>query len=141
MKRFIQPNELARDRRFKRAKAGNQLVTSLPNDAEKIADVLELVGPKIRERIAGTVGPPLPGVAVRVVAADGRPCAAGEVGGITGPGITSNSHELEVEGAFGRMVTRTENVASPQNPKTSYLAVLSACAMLNEILNPVKVGT
>ena len=54
MKRFIQPNELARDRRFKRAKAGNQLVTSLPNDAEKIADVLELVGPKIRERIAGT---------------------------------------------------------------------------------------
>ena len=60
---------------------------------------------------------------------------------ITGPGITTNSHELVVEGAFGRMVTRTENVPSPQNPKTSYLAVLSACAMLNEILNPVKVGT
>lgn len=60
---------------------------------------------------------------------------------ITGPGISTNSHELEVEGAFGRMVTRTENVPSPQNPKTSYLAVLSACAMLNEILNPVKVGT
>ncbi|NUN94243.1 MAG: aspartate dehydrogenase [Verrucomicrobiae bacterium] len=60
---------------------------------------------------------------------------------ITGPGIATNSHEMEVEGAFGRMVTRTENVPSPQNPKTSYLAVLSACAMLNEILNPVKVGT
>ncbi len=59
MKRFIQPNELARDRRFKRAKAGNQLVTTLPNDAEKIADVLELVGPKIRERIAGTALEPV----------------------------------------------------------------------------------
>ncbi|MCC7518421.1 MAG: aspartate dehydrogenase [Verrucomicrobiae bacterium] len=60
---------------------------------------------------------------------------------VTGPGISTNSHELEVEGAFGRMTTRTDNVPSPQNPKTSYLAVLSACAMLNEILNPVKVGT
>ena len=60
---------------------------------------------------------------------------------ITGPGITTNTHEVEVVGSFGRMVTRTENIPSPQNPKTSYLAVLSACAMLNEILNPVKIGT
>ncbi len=60
---------------------------------------------------------------------------------ITGPGITTNTHEVEVEGAFGKMLTRVENVPSPQNPKTSYLAVLSACAMLNEILNPVKIGT
>ena len=60
---------------------------------------------------------------------------------ITGPGLTTNTHEIEVEGAFGRLYTRTENVPSPQNPKTSYLAVLSACAMLNEILNPVQIGT
>ncbi len=60
---------------------------------------------------------------------------------ITGPEITTNVHELEVEGAFGRMFTRTENLPAPQNPRTSYLAVLSACAMLNEILNPVKIGT
>ena len=41
------------------------------------------------ERIAGTVGPPLPGVSVRVVDAEGRPCAAGEVGGIEvkGPNV------------------------------------------------------
>jgi len=60
---------------------------------------------------------------------------------ITGPGTTMNIHEIEVEGVFGRMVTRTENIPSPQNPKTSFLAVLSACALLNEILNPVKIGT
>jgi malonyl-CoA/methylmalonyl-CoA synthetase len=33
-------------------------------------------------RIAGTVGPPLPGVEVRIVDAEGRPCAAGVVGTI-----------------------------------------------------------
>jgi len=42
------------------------------------------------ERIAGTVGPPVPGVSVRVVDADGRPCATGEVGGVElkGPNVT-----------------------------------------------------
>jgi malonyl-CoA/methylmalonyl-CoA synthetase len=45
--------------------------------------------PLAGERIAGTVGPPLPGVAVRVVDAEGRPCAAGEVGSIEvkGPNV------------------------------------------------------
>ncbi len=41
------------------------------------------------ERIAGTVGPPLPGVSVRVVGADGNACAAGVVGAIEvkGPNV------------------------------------------------------
>jgi malonyl-CoA/methylmalonyl-CoA synthetase len=41
------------------------------------------------ERIAGTVGPPLPGVSVRVVAADGSVCAKGQVGDIEvkGPNV------------------------------------------------------
>jgi malonyl-CoA/methylmalonyl-CoA synthetase len=45
--------------------------------------------PLAGERIAGTVGPALPGVSVRVVDAEGRPCAAGEVGGIEvkGPNV------------------------------------------------------
>src|SRR5512143_1522254 len=34
------------------------------------------------ERLAGTVGPPLPGVSVRVVDALGQPCAAGAIGAI-----------------------------------------------------------
>ncbi len=44
-----------------------------------------------RERIAGTVGVPLPGVDVRVVRDDGRACAAGEVGKIEvrGPNVFS----------------------------------------------------
>ena len=41
------------------------------------------------ERIAGTVGPPLPGVSIRVVDEAGQPCATGEVGAIEvkGPNV------------------------------------------------------
>jgi malonyl-CoA/methylmalonyl-CoA synthetase len=43
------------------------------------------------ERIAGTVGPPLPGISVRVVDADGQPAATGVVGGVEvkGPNVFS----------------------------------------------------
>ena len=42
------------------------------------------------ERIAGSVGPPVPNVSVRVVDAEGRPCATGQVGNIElkGPNVT-----------------------------------------------------
>jgi len=41
------------------------------------------------ERICGSVGPPLPGVTLRVVDSHGRPCAPGSVGGIEvkGPNV------------------------------------------------------
>jgi aspartate dehydrogenase len=60
---------------------------------------------------------------------------------ICSPHFTTNSHEVEVEGEFGRLVTRTDNVPAPQNPKTSYLAVLSAIATLEGILDYSRVGT
>jgi len=40
---------------------------------------------------------------------------------------------VEVEGEFGRMVSRTENLPSPDNPKTSRLAAFSAIATLRKI--------
>lgn len=60
---------------------------------------------------------------------------------ITSPEYKRNSHEIVVEGAFGRLEIKTENVPCPDNPKTSYLAVLSAIATLKRILEPVKIGT
>lgn len=60
---------------------------------------------------------------------------------ITSPHYQANVHEVEVEGEFGKLVARTENVPSPQNPKTSFLAVLSAIATLGGILDKVKIGT
>lgn len=44
-----------------------------------------------------------------------------------------NRHEVLVEGDFGSLRSITENVPSPENPKTSYLAILSACAALRQI--------
>lgn len=57
------------------------------------------------------------------------------------PQLNVNVHEIEVIGEFGKFVTRTENFPSPKNPKTSFLAILSAIATLREIADTVKLGT
>ncbi len=49
---------------------------------------------------------------------------------IADPRATANSHEIVAEGAFGRLVAMTENLPSPRNAKSSYLASLSGCAEL-----------
>jgi aspartate dehydrogenase len=49
---------------------------------------------------------------------------------IADPNATENIHEVHAEGAFGRLQTTTVNLPSPRNPKSSYLASLSACAEL-----------
>jgi aspartate dehydrogenase len=59
----------------------------------------------------------------------------------TSPKFTLNSHEIEVCGSFGRLMLRTDNVACPDNPKTSYLAVLSAIQTLKQFFHSVKIGT
>jgi aspartate dehydrogenase len=60
---------------------------------------------------------------------------------IADPGIKVNRHEILAEGDFGRITTLVENVPSPRNPKTSYLAALSAIATLRSIVEPLKIGT
>jgi len=60
---------------------------------------------------------------------------------IASPKIKRKIHEIEIESDSGRVYTRTENVLHPDNPKTSYLAVLSAIATLKQIVGPVKIGT
>ena len=60
---------------------------------------------------------------------------------VTAPDFKRNSHEIDMIGDFGRMVSRTENVVCPDNPKTSYLAVLSAIQTLKQFFNVIKIGT
>ncbi|MDD5505614.1 MAG: aspartate dehydrogenase [Candidatus Omnitrophica bacterium] len=57
------------------------------------------------------------------------------------PAVNKNIHEIEIESKAAKIFTRTENILHPQNPKTSFLAVLSAIATLKQILQPVKIGT
>ncbi len=59
---------------------------------------------------------------------------------VASPGVTQNTHEIEIESNAARIVARTENTLHPDNPKTSYLAVLSAVATLKQILAPLKIG-
>jgi len=59
---------------------------------------------------------------------------------IVDPTITTNVHELEVEGDVGRFYARFENVPT-ENRKTSKLAAYSAIAMIIQILGSVQVGT
>lgn len=54
---------------------------------------------------------------------------------IADPTVTNNIHEIVAEGAFGRLKTVTENLPSPRNAKSSYLASLSAVAELRAIAN------
>jgi len=59
---------------------------------------------------------------------------------IADPTISENIHELEVFGDFGHMKMIIENKPSPQNPKTSYLAALSAVSALKRITAPIQIG-
>lgn len=59
---------------------------------------------------------------------------------VASPKVKRNTHEIRVVSDAGTVQARTENVLHPDNPKTSYLAVLSAVALLRQILSPVKIG-
>ncbi|MBT4540589.1 aspartate dehydrogenase [Candidatus Woesearchaeota archaeon] len=60
---------------------------------------------------------------------------------VVDPNTTKNTHEIVIEGDFGKITTKTENVPSPLNPKTSYLAILSAIAMVKRIVGKIEVGS
>lgn len=51
---------------------------------------------------------------------------------VADPAARRNSHTLVAEGGFGRMTAVTENVPSPENPRTSRLAGASALALIAE---------
>jgi len=60
---------------------------------------------------------------------------------IASPGTSANSHEISVRSSSGTIRTVTGNVPHPSNPKTSFLAALSAAATLQKIVGPVVIGT
>ncbi len=59
---------------------------------------------------------------------------------VTSPDYKSNSHEVQLKGDFGKLRAVTENVPMPDNPKTSYLAALSAVATLKNIVTSAIIG-
>lgn len=61
---------------------------------------------------------------------------------IADPSSSRNTHEIRLTGGFGEINLLMNNVPSPSNPKTSYLAVLSAIECLRSICEGgIKVGS
>jgi aspartate dehydrogenase len=70
-----------------------------------------------------------------------NPAAAVCVRVVAVPGGNENVHEIRVQGEFGRLVMRVENVPSKSNPRTSQLAAFSAIATLKNLTQSLRVGT
>jgi len=60
---------------------------------------------------------------------------------IADPSIDQNNHKIMVEGDAGRLTAEAYNYPSPQNPKSSYLAALSAIKTVKKLTEPIKIGT
>jgi aspartate dehydrogenase len=59
---------------------------------------------------------------------------------VADPTVKRNTHEIEAEGKVGKISIRIENIPSPTNPKTSWVAALSAIRKLKELAEPVSLG-
>ena len=57
------------------------------------------------------------------------------------PALTHNTHTIRVSGRSGRYSVVLENVPSPENPKTAWLACYSAIAALKELASSIRYGT
>ena len=57
------------------------------------------------------------------------------------PGLTHNTHFIEIRGRAGNISVKLENVPAPENPKTAWLACYSALAALKAFNSPVRYGT
>lgn len=61
---------------------------------------------------------------------------------VADPRAKRNIHEIQAKGEFGELYFKVSNIPSPNNPKTSYLAVLSAIECLARACNDmVSIGT
>lgn len=60
---------------------------------------------------------------------------------IADPKARHNTHEIRLEGDCGEIYIKLLNQPSPTNPKTSYLACLSAVKTLEQIECGLKIGT
>jgi aspartate dehydrogenase len=61
---------------------------------------------------------------------------------VADPGLTFNTHTINVDGRSGRFQLVLENVPSPENPKTAWLACYSALAAVQALrVRGVRYGT
>ncbi|MBU0496872.1 MAG: aspartate dehydrogenase [Candidatus Thermoplasmatota archaeon] len=59
---------------------------------------------------------------------------------VADPVATRINHKILAHGKFGRLRAEVENMPNPKNPKSSYMASLSAIATLKRIVSPIQIG-
>jgi aspartate dehydrogenase len=59
---------------------------------------------------------------------------------VADPSVTRNQHRVEVKGRFGEMTVLMQNLPSTTNPRTSYLAPLSAISTVRKVLTGIYIG-
>ncbi len=57
------------------------------------------------------------------------------------PGVTRNTHDIEVEADSARFRMTIENVPTEKNPGTGRITALSVIAALRGLVDPLKVGS
>ncbi len=60
---------------------------------------------------------------------------------VADPALSRNTHTIRVSGKSGNFTVVLENVPSPDNPKTAWLACYSALAALQSLSSGVRYGT
>lgn len=58
---------------------------------------------------------------------------------VADPVSTRIDHRILAHGKFGRLRAEVENMPNPNNPKSSYMASLSAIAVLRKICDPIQI--
>lgn len=59
---------------------------------------------------------------------------------VADPVETRINHKILAHGRFGRLRAEVENMPNPNNPQSSYMASLSAIAMLRRVLDPIQIA-
>ncbi len=57
------------------------------------------------------------------------------------PGVTRNTHEIEVRSDSADFCMKIENVPSQENPRTGKITALSVIAALRKLAGPIRIGT
>jgi aspartate dehydrogenase len=57
------------------------------------------------------------------------------------PGVSRNTHRIELDSEAVRLTMQIENVPSAENPKTGRLTPLSVVALLKKLASPLAIGT
>ena len=59
---------------------------------------------------------------------------------VADPAASRNTHRVEARGRFGEFTMELRLLPSPSNPRTSYLAALSAIRTLRNLTEPIRIG-